>query len=50
MNVLMSVSNIGILTFGVQFVSADQTSVLVYIMTIIVTVLAHFMLNEKKLS
>ncbi|UUZ91065.1 DMT family transporter [Paenibacillus sp. P25] len=47
MSLLMSLGYFGPLTYGMRFVSSGQTSVLVYSMPIIVTLLAHFFLNER---
>ncbi|MCH5586574.1 DMT family transporter [Shimazuella sp. AN120528] len=47
MSLFMSIGYMGLLTFGMQFVNSGQSSVLVYTMPIIVSLLAHFLLNEK---
>lgn len=47
MSLFMSIGYFGLLTYGMQFVSSGQTSVMVYTMPIFVTILAHFVLKEK---
>lgn len=50
LGLLMSIGYLGLLTFGMQFVTSGKASVLVYTMPIITTLLAHFFLNERLTS
>ncbi|HBI03277.1 MAG TPA: EamA family transporter [Paenibacillaceae bacterium] len=47
MGLLMSTGYFGLLTFGMQFVSSGETAVLVYLMPILVSLLAHYLLGER---
>lgn len=47
MGLLMSTGYFGFLSFGMQYVSSGETAILVYVMPILVSLLAHFFLNER---
>jgi len=47
MGLLMSTGYFGLLTFGMQYVSSGETAVLVYLMPILVSLLAHYLLGER---
>lgn len=47
LSLLMCVGHYGLSTFGMQFVDSGLSSVLVYTMPIIISVLAHFFGNER---
>ncbi|MET3506236.1 DMT family transporter [Halalkalibacter oceani] len=47
MSFLMGIGYLGALTYGMQFVDSGKTAVLVYTMPIFVTVISHFLLQER---